>query len=48
VSSFNKDILIKKINSPKNLIGLCPTHHWEFDNNVLDEIHLKKLKNIDQ
>lgn len=36
VSSFSDDSLIKDINNIENLIALCPTHHWEFDNNVLN------------
>lgn len=43
VSSFDKKSLIKEINNLKNLFGLCPTHHWEFDNNQLDEINKEKL-----
>jgi hypothetical protein len=35
VSSFNDDDLITKINSIDNLIGLCPNHHWEYDNGYL-------------
>ena len=32
VSSFGDNDLITEINSFNNLIGLCPNHHWEFDN----------------
>jgi predicted restriction endonuclease len=32
VSSFGDEDLITEINSFDNLIGLCPNHHWEFDN----------------
>jgi predicted restriction endonuclease len=32
VSSFGDDDFITEINSFNNLIGLCPNHHWEFDN----------------
>jgi predicted restriction endonuclease len=32
VSSFSDDTLITEINSIDNLVGLCPNHHWEFDN----------------
>lgn len=35
VSSFSDDTLIKDINVITNLIALCPTHHWEFDNGYL-------------
>lgn len=36
VSSFPDDVLILEINDIKNLVALCPTHHWEFDNNFLE------------
>ena len=36
VSDFNNDVLISEINDVKNLIALCPNHHWEFDNGQLD------------
>lgn len=35
VSSFNDDDLILTINSINNLVGLCPNHHWEYDNGFL-------------
>jgi len=35
VSSFDDNSLIKEINSIDNLVGLCPNHHWEFDNNKI-------------
>ena len=36
VSDFSNDTIITEINNPSNLIGLCPNHHWEFDNGMLD------------
>jgi predicted restriction endonuclease len=27
--------MVDEINSLTNLVGLCPNHHWEFDNNLL-------------
>lgn len=36
VADFNDDALICEINSENNLIALCPNHHWEYDNNLLD------------
>ena len=36
VSSFSDDTFIGEINDIKNLIPLCPNHHWEFDNNLLE------------
>lgn len=36
VSSFNDDAnIVNEINNIDNLIALCPTHHWEFDNGLL-------------
>ncbi|WP_315788290.1 HNH endonuclease signature motif containing protein [Fischerella sp. JS2] len=35
VSSFPQDALISEINALSNLVGLCPNHHWEFDNGLL-------------
>jgi hypothetical protein len=36
ISSFSGDTPLKKINSLDNLIALCPTCHWEFDNGLLN------------
>jgi hypothetical protein len=36
VSSFKDDDLITDINSKNNLIGLCPNHHWEYDNGYIN------------
>ena len=35
VRSFGDDASIREINSIDNLIGLCPNHHWEYDNGLL-------------
>lgn len=35
VSAFSDDTPVSEINNPDNLIGLCPNHHWEFDNGLL-------------
>ena len=43
VSDFDDNSTIAEINNSKNLVGLCPTHHWEFDNNAMDEENKKKL-----
>lgn len=37
VADFPDDSLISEINDLKNLAGLCPTHHWEFDHDALDK-----------
>lgn len=43
VNSFDLSTMLSVINSPNNLIPLCPTHHWEFDNNKLDERSKEKI-----
>ena len=35
VASFPPETKISEINDPKNLIGLCRTHHWEYDHGLL-------------
>ena len=35
VSEFSNDISISEINALSNLVGLCPNHHWEYDNGIL-------------
>lgn len=35
VSEFPDESLISQINDAVNLVGLCPTHHWEFDAGLL-------------
>ncbi len=36
ISSFDKETLIREVNRLDNLIALCPTHHWEFDNGLIN------------
>lgn len=35
IASYSDNTLVSTINSPKNLCGLCPNHHWELDHNIL-------------
>lgn len=35
VSDFPDTALIREINDINNLVGLCPNHHWEFDEKLL-------------
>ena len=35
ISSYPPETLIKDINSPDNLLPLCPNCHYEYDNNLL-------------
>lgn len=36
VSDFDDSATLGEINDINNLIYLCPTHHWEFDNGYLE------------
>jgi len=36
ISSFSESVLLSEINSPDNLVGLCPNCHWEFDNGLVE------------
>ena len=36
VKSFPDTSMISEINDIKNLMTLCPTHHWEHDNGILN------------
>lgn len=35
ICDFSNDTPISVINDPSNLIALCPNHHWELDNGIL-------------
>jgi hypothetical protein len=37
IADFTEDVVISEVNSLNNLITLCKNHHWEFDNDLLDE-----------
>ena len=36
INTFSDDTTIAVINSPDNLVALCPNHHWELDNGILN------------
>ena len=36
VSDFPDDAIISDINSPGNLVALCPNHHWEIHHGLLE------------
>lgn len=36
VADFPNTALVSEINDLANLVGLCPTHHWEFDHKKLE------------
>ena len=35
ISSYPDSTLLITINDPKNLVGLCRNHHWEYDHGLL-------------
>lgn len=35
INDFELDTPVSVVNNIKNLIPLCPNHHWEFDNGLL-------------
>jgi len=35
ISSFPVTALVAEVNSPNNILELCPNCHWEFDNGLL-------------
>lgn len=39
VSDFPETTTLAEVNAPSNLIGLCPTHHWELDHGHLKLSH---------
>lgn len=43
ITKFHDSSTIGEINNIKNLVGLCPNHHWELDHKLLGQ---KKLKII--
>ena len=36
IASFSEDTTLSVVNHINNLLALCPTHHWELDNGILD------------
>ena len=36
ISSFPANATLREVNSPDNVIQLCPNCHWELDNGLLD------------
>jgi len=44
VSEFPNETKVKVINDLDNLVALCPTHHWEHDNDELSKSDLEKIR----
>jgi hypothetical protein len=36
IGESDSSALIAEINDPRNLVLLCPNHHWEMDHGCLD------------
>lgn len=36
ISEWGDDALLEEVNDPSNIRVLCPNHHWEFDNGLLE------------
>lgn len=36
VADFDDNTLVSEINDISNLVALCPNHHWEYDNGLLE------------
>ena len=45
IAKFNKDTLLSVVNSPDNLVFLCPNHHWDLDHGKLDSNLLSDTQN---
>lgn len=37
ISSFDASTPVSVVNDLNNLVALCPNHHWELDNGILDQ-----------
>lgn len=40
VSTFPVETAIATVNNPDNILVLCPNHHWEFDNELIDLVDI--------
>jgi hypothetical protein len=45
VKDFPGDATVKEINTPDNLIALCPNCHWLFDHGLLDLLEIRSPTN---
>ena len=45
ITNFSQRAKLITINSPKNNLVLCPNHHWEFDNGILQLNDIPPRKN---
>lgn len=46
ISSWDDNTPLGIINSPDNILVLCPNHHWEFDNNLLKLEQIPNRTNV--
>ena len=48
IKTFSETSLLGEVNSPKNIIQLCPNCHWEFDNGYITKKTIKEaLKRLE-
>lgn len=40
INKFDQNSRLSEVNHTTNLVALCPTHHWEFDNSLIDKEQL--------
>jgi predicted restriction endonuclease len=43
IGLFTLETLINIINSPRNLLALCPNYHWEYDHSLLEKTTLNEI-----
>ncbi len=44
IRDFDENSTIGEVNSPNNLIQLCPNCHWEFDNYIITLEYIKRAR----
>jgi hypothetical protein len=44
IKDFDDSATVGEINHPSNIIPLCKNHHWEFDNDEMEETDLNIIK----
>ena len=48
IKDFDDNTTLGEVNDPKNIVVLCPNHHWEFDNDKLSLSDIPLLKLVGQ
>lgn len=47
ISDWPKDTLVSTVNARENIVQLCPTHHWELDNELLTKDQLVQTAGLE-